>query len=83
MLFISYVVVVAILPRAYLVTGQTYSRKVDVDCLSSLASLGATVHKVSCRSWRHVKKCLHLVVLYGCQISVATHLVHLLLALLL
>ncbi|XP_077415740.1 adenylosuccinate lyase isoform X1 [Vanacampus margaritifer] len=32
--------------RAYLVTGQTYSRKVDVDSLSSLASLGATVHKI-------------------------------------
>lgn len=27
-------------------TGQTYSRKVDIDCLSNLASLGATVHKV-------------------------------------
>lgn len=36
----------AVPPRAYLVTGQTYSRKVDVDCLSTLASLGATVHKV-------------------------------------
>ncbi|XP_061567027.1 adenylosuccinate lyase [Cololabis saira] len=32
--------------KAYLVTGQTYSRKVDVDCLSTLASLGATVHKI-------------------------------------
>uniref|UniRef100_A0A3Q3QFB1 Adenylosuccinate lyase n=1 Tax=Monopterus albus TaxID=43700 RepID=A0A3Q3QFB1_MONAL len=32
--------------KAYLVTGQTYSRKVDIDCLSSLASLGATVHKI-------------------------------------
>uniref|UniRef100_H2RQI7 Adenylosuccinate lyase n=1 Tax=Takifugu rubripes TaxID=31033 RepID=H2RQI7_TAKRU len=41
--------------KSYLVTGQTYSRKVDVDCLSSLASLGATVHKVSCRSWRHIE----------------------------
>lgn len=28
-------------------TGQTYSRKVDIDSLSALASLGATVHKVS------------------------------------
>uniref|UniRef100_A0A672FUP9 Adenylosuccinate lyase n=1 Tax=Salarias fasciatus TaxID=181472 RepID=A0A672FUP9_SALFA len=36
----------AFLTLAYLVTGQTYSRKVDVDCLSSLASLGATVHKI-------------------------------------
>uniref|UniRef100_A0A3Q1FEC4 Adenylosuccinate lyase n=1 Tax=Acanthochromis polyacanthus TaxID=80966 RepID=A0A3Q1FEC4_9TELE len=32
--------------KAYLVTGQTYSRKVDIDCLSNLASLGATVHKI-------------------------------------
>lgn len=54
--------VVPTLPRAYLVTGQTYSRKVDVDCVSSLASLGATIHKVSCRSRRHVEKCCHLVV---------------------
>lgn len=30
----------------YIVTGQTYSRKVDVDCLSALGSLGASVHKV-------------------------------------
>lgn len=40
--------------RAYLVTGQTYSRKVDIDCLSCLASLGATVHKVSVSSSRCV-----------------------------
>ncbi|XP_056379986.1 adenylosuccinate lyase [Hyla sarda] len=32
--------------RAYMVTGQTYSRKVDVEVLSVLASLGATVHKI-------------------------------------
>uniref|UniRef100_A0A8C9TGT7 Adenylosuccinate lyase n=1 Tax=Scleropages formosus TaxID=113540 RepID=A0A8C9TGT7_SCLFO len=32
--------------KAYLVTGQTYSRKVDIDTLSVLASLGATVHKI-------------------------------------
>lgn len=30
----------------YIVTGQTYSRKVDVDILSSLANLGASVHKI-------------------------------------
>ena len=36
-------------PRSYLVTGQTYSRKVDIDSLSCLASLGATIHKVSGR----------------------------------
>lgn len=33
--------------RSYLVTGQTYSRKVDIDSLCVLASLGATLHKVS------------------------------------
>lgn len=33
--------------RAYMVTGQTYSRKVDIGVLAVLASLGASVHKVS------------------------------------
>ncbi|XP_041362288.1 adenylosuccinate lyase-like [Gigantopelta aegis] len=32
--------------RQYLICGQTYSRKVDVDCLATLASLGATAHKI-------------------------------------
>ncbi|XP_069509020.1 adenylosuccinate lyase isoform X2 [Ambystoma mexicanum] len=32
--------------RTYLVTGQTYSRKVDIEVLSVLASLGASVHKI-------------------------------------
>uniref|UniRef100_A0A8C2IB75 Adenylosuccinate lyase n=1 Tax=Cyprinus carpio TaxID=7962 RepID=A0A8C2IB75_CYPCA len=31
---------------SYLVTGQTYSRKVDIDSLCVLASLAATVHKI-------------------------------------
>uniref|UniRef100_A0A8B9ZAP9 Adenylosuccinate lyase n=2 Tax=Buteo japonicus TaxID=224669 RepID=A0A8B9ZAP9_9AVES len=31
--------------RAYMVTGQTYSRKVDIEVLSVLASLGASIHK--------------------------------------
>ena len=31
---------------AFLITGQTYSRKVDVDVLSALGSLGASIHKV-------------------------------------
>ncbi|RLV86309.1 Adenylosuccinate lyase [Meyerozyma sp. JA9] len=31
--------------HVYLVTGQTYSRKIDIDVLSPLASLGATTHK--------------------------------------
>ncbi|KAG8138108.1 putative Adenylosuccinate lyase protein [Naja naja] len=32
--------------RAYIITGQTYSRKVDIEVLSVLASLGATIHKI-------------------------------------
>ncbi|XP_043491150.1 adenylosuccinate lyase [Polistes fuscatus] len=32
--------------KHYSVTGQTYSRKVDVECLNVLSSLGATVHKI-------------------------------------
>ncbi|XP_060064929.1 adenylosuccinate lyase-like [Ylistrum balloti] len=32
--------------KNFLVCGQTYSRKVDVDCLSTLASMGASVHKI-------------------------------------
>jgi len=32
--------------QSYIVTGQTYSRKVDVDILCSLASLGSTIHKI-------------------------------------
>lgn len=32
--------------KTYAVTGQTYSRKVDLDIVSAIASLGATVHKM-------------------------------------
>ena len=32
--------------RCYMVCGQTYSRKVDVDSIAVLSSLGATVHKM-------------------------------------
>jgi adenylosuccinate lyase len=32
---------------SYPVTGQTYSRKIDIDVLSPLASMGATVHKIA------------------------------------
>lgn len=32
--------------KSYSVTGQTYSRKVDLDIVSAVASLGATVHKL-------------------------------------
>ncbi|TPX70626.1 adenylosuccinate lyase [Spizellomyces sp. 'palustris'] len=34
-------------PSAYAVTGQTYSRKVDLDVLNSLSSFGATAHKIA------------------------------------
>ncbi|KAJ3074739.1 adenylosuccinase ade13 [Podochytrium sp. JEL0797] len=34
-------------PAAYPVTGQTYTRKVDLDVLASLASFGATAHKMA------------------------------------
>ncbi|QPG75315.1 adenylosuccinase ade13 [Brettanomyces nanus] len=33
--------------HAYPVTGQTYSRKIDIDVLHPLASLGATCHKMA------------------------------------
>jgi len=33
-------------PKAYMVTGQTYSRKVDIEVVQSLSSLGATAHKI-------------------------------------
>lgn len=36
-----------LISRAYMVTGQTYSRKVDIGVLAVLASLGASIHKVS------------------------------------
>lgn len=32
--------------KSYSVTGQTYSRKVDIECVNVLSSLGASVHKV-------------------------------------
>lgn len=32
---------------AYPVTSQTYSRKIDIDVLQPLASLGATAHKIA------------------------------------
>ncbi|KAI9011162.1 L-Aspartase-like protein [Gaertneriomyces semiglobifer] len=33
--------------KSYMVTGQTYTRKVDLDIISSLASFGATAHKIA------------------------------------
>lgn len=41
--------------QCYGVCGQTYTRKVDVECLNVLASLGASTHKVGCNAflaWR-------------------------------
>jgi len=32
--------------KAYTICGQTYPRKLDVDCLATLASLGASIHKI-------------------------------------
>lgn len=32
--------------KSYALTCQTYSRKVDLDCISVLTSLGATIYKV-------------------------------------
>ncbi|XP_064612654.1 adenylosuccinate lyase-like isoform X2 [Liolophura sinensis] len=32
--------------KHFTICGQTYSRKVDIDCLNTLASLGASVHKM-------------------------------------
>ncbi|XP_077286241.1 adenylosuccinate lyase [Arctopsyche grandis] len=32
--------------KSYPVTGQTYSRKVDVECVATLSSFGSTVHKM-------------------------------------
>ncbi|KAJ3198736.1 hypothetical protein HDU82_001072 [Entophlyctis luteolus] len=34
-------------PAAYAVTGQTYTRKVDLDVLATLASFGASAHKMA------------------------------------
>ena len=32
--------------QAFVICGQTYSRKVDFECLSTIASLGASIHKI-------------------------------------
>ncbi|PSN58307.1 Adenylosuccinate lyase [Blattella germanica] len=32
--------------RSFIICGQTYTRKVDVECIAVLSSLGATVHKI-------------------------------------
>ncbi len=33
--------------KTYPVTGQTYSRKIDVDVLNAISSFGATAHKIA------------------------------------
>ncbi len=45
-------------PGAYPVTGQTYSRKVDLEVLQCLASLGATAHRIGTdlRLLQHLKE---------------------------
>ena len=35
-----------LLIRSFIITGQTYTRKVDLDIVSVLGSLGASVHKI-------------------------------------
>ena len=35
-------------PKCYAVTGQTYSRTVDLQIVSALSSLGATIYKICC-----------------------------------
>ena len=34
--------------KRFMVTGQTYPRKVDYNVLAGLSGLGATIHKVCC-----------------------------------
>ncbi len=45
-------------PSAFIVTGQTYTRKVDGEVLSALAGLGATCHKIATdlRLLQHLKE---------------------------
>ncbi|KAG1675348.1 Adenylosuccinate lyase [Nymphon striatum] len=42
----STVMIKSIVMKRLIICGQTYSRKVDVDCLCTLASLGASIHKI-------------------------------------
>jgi adenylosuccinate lyase len=45
-------------PSAFLVTGQTYTRKVDLEVLQALAGLGATAHRIGTdlRLLQHLKE---------------------------
>jgi adenylosuccinate lyase len=42
----SMVTAMAGFSKTFIITGQTYTRKVDLDVLSTLGSLGASVHKI-------------------------------------
>lgn len=32
--------------RSFIICGQTYTRKLDVECINALSSLAASIHKV-------------------------------------
>jgi hypothetical protein len=58
---------------AYIVTGQTYSRKVDLDCLSALSSFGASVHKVNGKFnplFLSFKPCAHAIVSFTVVVAI-------------
>jgi len=46
------------------VTGQTYTRKVDLEILSVLGSLGASIHKVCASIWSRMNMELRTIVEY-------------------
>lgn len=45
-------------PSAYIITSQTYSRKIDLDVLNALGSFGATSERIGLdiRHWAHLKE---------------------------
>ena len=66
--------------RCLLICGQTYTRHVDTDCLSVLATLGSSVHKVgillTCLRWLFRREkgmciyfghCLHTKLVFVCE----------------
>ena len=34
-------------PKAFIICGQTYTRKLDIECVNVLSSLAASIHKVT------------------------------------
>ena len=50
--------------RSFIICGQTYTRKVDVESVAVLSSLGATVHKVIMYCDLHLSSCLGKIVLH-------------------